>query len=84
MFGVMQGGLTDGSFMQYAGRGIPVLDLGFATRYTHTAVEICSLSDLEALAALCEAMIRDVPAGFDLTRGGNALQPDRQLELSDA
>jgi putative aminopeptidase FrvX len=84
MFGVMQGGLTDGSFMQYAGRGIPVLDLGFATRYTHTAVEICSLSDLEALAALCEAMIRDVPAGFDLGRGSNALHLDRQLELSDA
>ncbi len=80
MFGVMQGGLTDGSFMQYAGRGIPVLDLGFATRYTHTPIETCSLSDLEALVRLCEAMIREAPRHFDLTRGEVLPQRVGQVE----
>ena len=72
MFGVMQGGLTDASFMQYTGRGIPFLDLGFATRYTHTPVETCSLGDLAALARLCEAMIRGAPRPLDLRRGAVA------------
>ena len=79
-FGVMQGGLTDGSFMQYTGRGIPFLDLGFATRYTHTAVEVCSLSDLQDLTKLCEAMVRNVPEHFDLSRGAGAIRtvPDQE------
>ncbi|AFZ69402.1 M42 family metallopeptidase [Deinococcus peraridilitoris] len=80
MFGVMQGGLTDGSFMQYTGEGIPFLDLGFSTRYTHTPVETCSLKDLEALARLCEAMIRDVPQQFDLTRGMHTPQHQQTAE----
>lgn len=80
MFGVMQGGLTDGSFMQYAGRGIPFLDLGFATRYTHTPVETCSLRDLDALANLCEAIIREAPQHLDLKRGEQGAPNEQRTE----
>lgn len=68
-YGVMQGGLSDGSFMQYAGAGIPFIDVGFATRYTHTPVEVCSLTDLGVIARLVEAVVRRVPRDFNLSRG---------------
>lgn len=66
---VLQGGLTDGSFMQYEGDGIPILDLSFPTRYTHTAVETCNLRDVIQLADLVEGAVRAIPKGFDLRRG---------------
>ena len=68
-FGVLQGGLTDGSFMQYELGGIPTLDLSFPTRYTHTAVETCHLRDIERCADLAIAILEDVPGNFDLARG---------------
>lgn len=70
-YAVLQGGLTDGSFMQYEGDGIPTLDLGFATRYTHTPVETCHLRDLEQGVDLLCAVLKYLPQGFDLSRGGN-------------
>ncbi|CAN5859670.1 M42 family metallopeptidase [soil metagenome] len=66
---VLQGGLTDGSFMQYEGNGIPTLDLGFATRYTHTPVETCHLRDLEQGVDLLCAVLKHFPKDFDLSRG---------------
>lgn len=66
---VMQGGLTDGSYMQYEGDGIPIIDLSFPTRYTHTAVETCSVSDLRRLMELTLGMIEDLDVDFDLSRG---------------
>lgn len=68
-YGVLQGGLTDGSFMQYEGAGIPTLDLSFATRYTHTAIETVHLDDLEGIAAVAVEMLCNVPEGFTLARG---------------
>ena len=68
-FGVLQGGLTDGSFMQYELGGIPTLDLSFPTRYTHTAVETCHLRDVERCAALIVGILETAPRGFDLRRG---------------
>ena len=68
-FGVMQGGLTDGSFMQYEASGIPTLDVGFPTRYTHTPVETCHLGDLRSTAELTFALLRSIPENFDLARG---------------
>ena len=72
-YAVLQGGLTDGSFMQYEGNGIPTLDLGFATRYTHTAVETCHLGDLEQGVALLYEVLNHLPKNFDLSRGGGAV-----------
>jgi len=66
---VLQGGLTDGSFMQYAGDGIPTLDLSFATRYTHTPVETAHLGDLEGLARLVAAFTQGLGDDLELSRG---------------
>ena len=68
-YGVMQGGLTDGSFMQYEADGVPTLDLSFATRYTHTAVETCSFQDLLSNVELLEGSLQEVTASLDLSRG---------------
>ena len=67
-YGVLQGGLTDGSFMQYEGKGIPTLDLSFPTRYTHTPVETCHLEDIEGGVHLVLGMLEHMPEGFDLGR----------------
>lgn len=64
--GVLFGGLTDGSFVQYQGRGIPSLDLALATRYTHAPVESCDIGDLEGL----ERLLVELPARW-------AQSPDR-------
>lgn len=68
-YGVLQGGLTDASYMQYEGAGIPALDVSFATRYTHTAVETCHIKDIEQTVDLVEAMLHATPENFDLSRG---------------
>ena len=68
-YGVMQGGLTDGSFMQYEAGGVPTLDLSFATRYTHTAVETCSLQDLFYTVDLLEGTLQELTSNLDLSRG---------------
>ncbi|HEX7021439.1 MAG TPA: hypothetical protein VF171_01185 [Trueperaceae bacterium] len=68
-YGVLQGGLTDGSYMQYEGKGIPTLDVSFPTRYTHTPVETCHLEDISLTSDLVLAMLHDMPAHFDLSRG---------------
>ena len=70
-YAVLQGGLTDGSFMQYEGNGIPTLDLGFATRYTHTPVETCHLRDLEQGVDLLYAVLKRLPEGFEVGRGSS-------------
>jgi len=51
------GGLTDVSFAQLEHEGIPSVDLGFATRYTHSPVEACDLRDLVRLKDLLLALL---------------------------
>lgn len=68
-YAVLQGGLTDGSYMQYEAGGIPTLDVSFPTRYTHTPVETCSLADIHQLLELVYGMLCRIPKNFDLTRG---------------
>jgi putative aminopeptidase len=68
-YGVLQGGLTDGSFMQLEGAGIPTLDLSFPTRYTHTPIETCHIGDLQAVADLATAVATKLPRDLDLGRG---------------
>lgn len=54
---VFFGGLTDVSFAQLEHEGIPSVDLGFATRYTHSPVEVCDLHDLVRLKHLVLALL---------------------------
>jgi putative aminopeptidase FrvX len=62
------GALTDSSYVQLVGEGVACIDLCFPSRYTHTALELCDLRDLEGLVALVVAGIRRIDAGFNLDR----------------
>ncbi len=48
--------LTDASYVQLCDKGVPIIDLGFPCRYTHTAVEMCDVSDLMLLSNLTEKL----------------------------
>ncbi|MFK7868073.1 MAG: M42 family metallopeptidase [Roseobacter sp.] len=64
------GVLTDLSYVQLQGEGVAALDLGFPMRYSHSAREVCALSDLETLSdLLCEMLVRITP-DFSLMREG--------------
>jgi putative aminopeptidase FrvX len=65
----LSGGLTDGSYMQYAGPGIPTIDLAFPVRNAHTAVEVADFADVERLADLVTYAITDAEAGLSFARG---------------
>jgi len=67
------GALTDSSYVQVTGTGVACIDLGFPTRYTHSSLEVCDLSDLEGLARLLVAGIARIDRKF-------SLDPDRDLE----
>lgn len=54
---VFFGGLTDASFAQLEQSGIFSIDLGYATRYTHSPVEACDLRDLYNLKHLLQALL---------------------------
>jgi putative aminopeptidase FrvX len=63
------GALTDLSHVQTLGDlGVACLDLGFPLRYSHSALEVIDLADLEGLVTLLEATLDHIPAGFDLVR----------------
>lgn len=62
------GALTDSAYVQLVGAGVAAIDLGFPTRYTHSSLEVCDLSDLEGLARLLAAAIPRIGAGFSLDR----------------
>ena len=62
------GCLTDSSYVQLVGEGIPSMDIGFPARYTHMPTEVCDLRDLQGLATLMEAALRGMPAGFSFAR----------------
>jgi putative aminopeptidase len=65
----LRGGLTDGSYMQYAGAGITTIDLAFPVRNAHTAVEVAHLSDVEHLVGLVAHAITDAGRGQSFARG---------------
>ncbi len=60
--------LTDSSYVQLVGEGIPTMDVGYPTRYTHTPIEMCDLRDLAGLAALLHAGLAEMTAGFSFAR----------------
>ena len=42
--------------------------MGFPARYTHSALEVCDLADLESLTRLLLAALARIDAGFSLDR----------------
>jgi putative aminopeptidase FrvX len=62
------GVLTDSSYVQLVGAGVASIDLGFPTRYTHSALEVCDLDDLVGLTRLVTAGIRGIDGRFSLNR----------------
>jgi putative aminopeptidase FrvX len=67
------GALTETSYVQLVGQGVASIDMGFPARYTHSALEVFDLADLEALARLMLAALTGIDAGF-------SLDPDDYLE----
>lgn len=62
------GVLTDLSHVQLVGAGVAALDMGFPMRYSHSALEVCDMTDLERLTDLLEAMLAGIGQGFSLER----------------
>jgi putative aminopeptidase len=65
----LDGGLTDGSYMQYAAGGIPVIDLTFGVRNAHTPVEVTDLCDLAMLVRLLGYVLAGLRRESDFARG---------------
>ena len=62
------GALTETSYVQLVGGGVACIDMGFPARYTHSALEVCDLADLESLTKLMLAAINGINASFSLDR----------------
>jgi putative aminopeptidase FrvX len=62
------GVLTDSSYVQLANGGVASIDLGFPCRYTHSAREVCDLSDVVWLTQLLVKGITEIGPGFNLDR----------------
>jgi putative aminopeptidase FrvX len=62
------GALTETSYVQLANDGVAVIDAGFPCRYSHSALEVCDLDDLAALADLLEHSVRAIDQNFSLDR----------------
>jgi putative aminopeptidase FrvX len=54
--------------VQLVGKGVACIDMGFPARYTHSALEVCDLGDLEKLTHLLYAAIRSIDRSFSLDR----------------
>ena len=67
--GTFFGGLTDASYVQYTGVGVPVIEIGVPVRYTHSPIEVASLTDLRSTIELLTTFIREIPSDLDLSRG---------------
>jgi putative aminopeptidase len=67
--GTFFGGLTDASYVQYTGVGVPSIEIGVPVRYTHSPIEVASLSDLRSTIELLITFIREIPFDLDLSRG---------------
>jgi putative aminopeptidase len=64
----LTGCLTDSSYVQLVGGGIPSIDVGYPTRYTHTPVETCDLNDLVGLGELLETALAGMGTNFSFAR----------------
>jgi putative aminopeptidase len=63
------GALTDLSYIQFMGpEGVACLDVGFPMRYSHSALEVVDLADLDGLARLLDLMLDGIHPDLKLTR----------------
>jgi len=62
------GVLTDLSYVQLVGQGVASIDIGFPMRYSHSALEMCDLSDLEGLTRLILTALPRIGPDFPLNR----------------
>jgi putative aminopeptidase FrvX len=62
------GVLTDLSYVQLVGEGVASIDMGFPMRYSHSARELCDVSDLVALTTLLDAGLAAIGPDFSLDR----------------
>lgn len=62
------GALTETSYVQLVGGGVACIDMGFPARYTHSALEVCDLADLESLTRLMLAAVSQIDTSFSLDR----------------
>ena len=62
------GALTDLSYVQLVGAGVAVLDVCFPMRYSHSALEVVDIADLQGLLALLLAALSRIDADFSLNR----------------
>lgn len=62
------GCLTDSSYVQLVGQGVASIDMGFPMRYSHSALELCDLADLEELTCLLVRGIGNIGPEFSLDR----------------
>ena len=63
-------GITDGTAAQQASGDVAAMVLGLARRYSHSAVEVVDLRDVEALIALSVASIHQLQSRDQLRRIG--------------
>ncbi len=63
------GALTDLSYIQFMGpEGVACLDVGFPMRYSHSALEVVDIADLEGLSRLLDHMLDRITPDICLTR----------------
>jgi putative aminopeptidase FrvX len=62
------GALTETSYVQLVGKGVASIDIGFPARYTHSALEVCDLADLESCTQLLIAAVKRIDTAFSLDR----------------
>lgn len=62
------GALTETSYVQLVGKGVASIDMGFPARYTHSALEVCDLADLESLTKLLVGALQRIDPRFSLDR----------------
>ncbi len=60
--------ITETAYIQMECGGVACLDLGIPARYTHSPVEICSLSDIENMGRLLAATISNIAEDMDVSR----------------
>lgn len=60
--------LTDSAYVQMENQGVACVDLGFPARYTHSPIEMCSLSDIENLGKLVYWITSKIDCNFNLNR----------------
>ncbi len=61
---IMEGGITDGTEITLARRGIPTANIGIPTRYVHSPAGVASFSDIKHGIRFLTLIAENVPAKF--------------------